>query len=78
MHGDWMVPMGMRGKKKLSDLFTDLKLDAAAKGRAVVLSESSDDMQKKQHVAGVLGMRTGDMYKVTSATERIIRVSVTL
>ncbi len=77
-HGDWMVPMGMRGKKKLSDLFTDLKLDAAAKGRAVVLSESSDDMQKKQHVAGVLGMRTGDMYKVTSATERIIRVSVTL
>lgn len=78
LHGDWMVPMGMRGKKKLSDLFTDLKLDSAAKGRAVVLSESSDDMQKKQHVAGVLGMRTGDMYKVTSATERIIRVSVTL
>ena len=24
--GDWFVPFGMRGKKKVSDFFTDLKV----------------------------------------------------
>lgn len=74
MHGDWMIPMGMRGRKKLSDFFADCKLDAAAKESAVVLAGNSGDMQKKQHVAGVLGMRADDMYKVTPSTERIIRI----
>ena len=29
--GDWMIPLGMKGKKKVSDIFTDLKYDALKK-----------------------------------------------
>lgn len=29
--GDWMRPLGMRGRKKLSDMFVDLKLDILEK-----------------------------------------------
>ena len=35
--GDWMRPVGVGGKKKLSDLFTDLKLSLEEKSRALVV-----------------------------------------
>ena len=35
--GDWMRPMGMKGKRKLSDIFTDLKIGREAKPRALVI-----------------------------------------
>ena len=35
--GDWMRPMGMKGKRKLSDIFTDLKIGREAKSRALVI-----------------------------------------
>ena len=35
--GDWMRPMGMKGRRKLSDIFTDLKLGREAKSRALVV-----------------------------------------
>ena len=36
-NGDWMRPIGMKGKRKLSDIFTDLKLGREAKSRALVV-----------------------------------------
>ena len=35
--GDWMRPVGVGGKKKLSDIFTDLKLSLEEKSRALVV-----------------------------------------
>ena len=35
--GDWIRPMGMKGKRKLSDIFTDLKIGRDAKSRALVI-----------------------------------------
>ena len=75
--GDWFIPLGMRGRKKVSDLFADLKYGALEKSAAVMMvSVSSDEMAEKQHIAGVLGVRVDDSYKVTPATKRIIRITL--
>ena len=75
--GDWLIPLGMRGKKKVSDLFTDLKYDAFQKASAVIVSDvNSEGMAEAQHVAGVAGVRIDDLYKVTPTTSSVVRVTV--
>ncbi len=74
--GDWMVPFGMRGKKKISDLFTDLKYGHMDKERAVIIVDCADDLAEKQHVAGVAGVRIDDRYKVSDNTETIIKITI--
>ena len=36
-NGDWMRPVGLNGKKKLSDIFTGLRLSIEEKSRALVI-----------------------------------------
>ena len=74
--GDWMIPLGMKGKKKISDLFTDLKYGHTQKECAVILVDMTDDFAEQQHVAGVAGVRIDDRYKVTDNTETIIRITI--
>ena len=74
--GDWMIPFGMKGKKKISDLFNDLKLTHSEKEQSVILVECTSDMAEQQHVAAVLGMRIDDRYKVTNRTKQIIRITL--
>ena len=74
--GDWMVPLGMKGKKKISDLFTDLKYGHTQKECAVILVDMTGDFAEQQHVAGVAGVRIDDRYKVTDTTETIIRITI--
>lgn len=68
--GDWLVPLGMKGKKKVSDLFTDLHLNLLQKRKILVLAVPGDS-----HVLAVLGLRIDDSVKVTPATEKIIKIS---
>lgn len=76
-HGDWLIPFGMKGKKKVSDLFTDLKYDAPMKEDAIVISDVlTEGMAESQHVAGVAGVRIDDMYKVTSSTSSVLKIIV--
>ena len=75
--GDWLVPFGMRGKKKVSDIFTDLKYDALSKEAAVMIVDvQSEGMADEQHVAALLGVRTDDAYKVTSSTDTILKIEL--
>ena len=71
-----MVPLGMRGKKKVSDLFTDLKYSHMDKDRAVIIVDCAGDLAEKQHVAGLAGVRIDDRYKVSDNTETIIRITI--
>lgn len=71
-NGDWLLPLGMRGKKKVSDLFTDLKYDALRKASALVVLPQNEE----QHVAAVLGVRIDDGMKVTPSTRSIIRITL--
>ena len=76
-NGDWMIPLGMKGKKKLSDLFTDLKYDHMEKSSAVIIVDCKGDHAEKQHVAGVVPVRLDEHYKVTADTKEIIRITLT-
>ena len=70
--GDWMVPLGMKGRKKLSDLFVDLKWNLLQKQSALV-AEHPDG--KPGHVAALLFVRIDDSIKITSSTTRILSIS---
>ena len=74
--GDWLIPLGMKGKKKVSDLFTDLKYDSFMKASAVMIADvQTEGMADVQHLAGVAGIRIDDRYKVSSKTVSVIRIS---
>jgi tRNA(Ile)-lysidine synthase len=67
----------MRGKKKVSDLFTDLKYDTFAKDSAIMIVDTqAEGLAEHQHVAGILGSRIDDRYKVSSSTKTVIRLSI--
>ena len=68
----------MRGKKKVSDLFADLKYDSFMKNAAVMIADvRTDGMAECQHIAGVAGVRTDDGYKVSSSvTKSVIRITI--
>ena len=75
--GDWLIPLGMRGRKKVSDLFADLKYNALDKERAIIMVDTcTDGLADQQHVAGVLGVRADDRYKVSDITESVIRITI--
>ncbi|MBE6240684.1 MAG: tRNA lysidine(34) synthetase TilS [Bacteroidales bacterium] len=76
-NGDWLIPLGMKGKKKLSDLFTDLKYSHFEKESSLVIVDCNGDYAEKQHVSAVLPVRIDDRYKVTSDTTEIIRIRIT-
>ena len=72
-----MIPLGMKGKKKVSDIFTDLKYNVLDKERAIVMVDTrTEGLAEQQHVAGLLGIRIDDRYRVTPATTSVIRIIV--
>lgn len=63
--GDWMRPLGMRGRKKLSDMFVDLKLDILEKKKALVIADEGF------HILALVGHRIDDSVKVTKDTSSV-------
>lgn len=61
-NGDWMRPLGMRGRKKLSDIFVDLKFSLTEKKKALVIADEGS------HVLALVGHRIDDSVKVTKDT----------
>lgn len=75
--GDWFVPLGMKGRKKVSDLFADLKFDTLQKNAAVMIVDTcTEGLAKCQHIAAVAGVRIDERYKVTPQTSSVVRISV--
>lgn len=69
-HGDWFIPFGMRGRKNISDLLTDLHKDLAAKDETYVVTDGGN-------IAWVVGERTDNRYRVTRDTEEAIKITYT-
>ena len=64
----------MRGRKKVSDFFTDLKYDMFRKEEAVMIVDASDKSRDDKRIAAVLGERIDDRYRVTPSTTSVIIV----
>lgn len=68
--GDYFRPLGMKGKKKVSDFMIDTKIPLNLK-KEQELVLSGDD------IVWVVGMRIDDRYKVTSKTKHIFIITRT-
>ena len=63
--GDWMRPLGMKGRKKLSDMFVDLKFSLQEKEKALVIAGEGS------HVQALIGHRIDDSVKVTKGSTSV-------
>jgi len=67
--GDKFYPLGMKGKKKLSDFFIDEKIPLPEK-RNIWLLISGDD------IAWIINYRIDDRFKITEETTKALVVSL--
>ena len=74
MAGDWIRPLGMRGRKKLQDWFKDRHWSVVDKKRAVIVRDSG--LTDLHHVVAVAGQTIDEAYKITSDTRRILKITV--
>ncbi|MEE1098659.1 MAG: tRNA lysidine(34) synthetase TilS, partial [Alistipes sp.] len=65
--GDWFVPFGMTGRKKISDFLIDNKVSMAEKERQFVLLSGDD-------IVWLVGRRIDDRYRLTRDSESVLRI----
>jgi len=66
--GDWFMPLGMKGKKHLSDFLIDQKVPLNLKDDVRVLTSADGK------ICWVVGWRVDERFKVDEATERVLAV----
>ena len=71
LEGDSFIPLGMKGKKKLSDFMIDQKIPLNLKQRQLLLISGED-------IVWVVGHRISDKYKVTHSTEKVLQIKMIL
>lgn len=67
--GDKLRPLGLKGRKLVSDLLNDLKLSRLERERTVVLLSGKE-------IAWVVGHRIGHRFRLTDQTKRVVRLRV--
>ncbi|MDU1889557.1 MAG: tRNA lysidine(34) synthetase TilS [Dysgonomonas sp.] len=65
--GDWFIPFGMKGKKKVSDYFSDKKFSIFDKEEVWLICSGED-------IVWIVGNRSDERFKVTAKTENILRI----
>ena len=56
-HGDWFIPFGMNGRKKLSDYFSDNKFSILEKEKTLLLCSGED-------IIWIVGRRTDNRFRI--------------
>lgn len=67
--GDWFIPLGMKGKKKLSDFFIDEKFSIQQKENTFVLVSGNE-------IAAILNNRIDERFKLSESTTKILKVNI--
>ncbi|MBX7152725.1 tRNA lysidine(34) synthetase TilS [bacterium] len=70
-NGDYFYPLGMEKSKKLSDFFIDEKISIPDKQTRPILYEHKNG---RDHIIWICGLRLDNRYKLTSATQRILKL----
>jgi tRNA(Ile)-lysidine synthase len=65
--GDWFVPFGMKGRKKLSDYFTDCKFDLLEKENQWILESDGQ-------IIWIVGKRNDERFKVSDHTDNVLMI----
>ena len=68
-HGDRIMPLGMKGRKKLKDIFVDEKVSAGKRLKTPVITAGGE-------VAWVVGLRQSELFKVTEETGKTLKIEV--
>ena len=66
--GDWFMPIGLKGKKKISDFLIDQKVPLNLKDQVLLLTSADGK------VVWVVGMRPDDRFKVTEETQQVLEL----
>lgn len=66
--GDWFIPFGMSGKKKISDFLIDQKVSIPEKERQFVLTNGDD-------IVWVIGRRTDNRYRLSNESENVLKIT---
>lgn len=69
-HGDWFIPFGMQGKKKLSDYFTNKKYSIIDKENVWLLCSG-------RRIIWIVGDRADNRFRITDETKKILKISIT-
>ncbi|MDE6489703.1 MAG: tRNA lysidine(34) synthetase TilS, partial [Muribaculaceae bacterium] len=67
-HGDRLIPYGMKGSRKLSDIFSDAGMSVAAKRKKWVLTRNGT-------IVWIPGIRAAAIFPVTGSTRAIVKIS---
>lgn len=67
--GDYFFPLGMSGRKKVSDFFIDEKFSRFEKERAWLLCSGDE-------IAWIIGHRIDERFKVTETTEKVMEIKL--
>lgn len=67
--GDYFYPLGLGGKKKLSDFFIDEKIDLLEKRKIWLLTSENK-------VVWIVGHRIDDRFKITAETETVLMLEI--
>ncbi len=67
--GDWFIPLGMKGKKKLSDFFNDKKIDINKKNKIKIIESNSK-------IVWIAGYRPDERFKINKQTITILKLTL--
>jgi tRNA(Ile)-lysidine synthase len=67
--GDWFIPFGMKGKKKVSDFLVDTKVPLPHKKNTFLLCSGDD-------AVWIIGRRNDDRFKITDSTKQVLKVEL--
>ena len=67
--GDYFTPLGMKGRKKLKDLFINEKIDKSKRSKIPLILFDNE-------IAWIVGLRISEKFKITEETKRILIIQV--